>query len=151
MEHFVKTLLNVSSIAFKSNEFIPVKYTCEGINVNPPLNIDEIPEGAKSLALIVDDPDAPAGVWVHWIVWNIPVVKEIKEDSIPGIEGINSFHAHEYRGPCPPSRTHRYYFKVYALDTLLNISVKSDKKELIEAMENHILAEGEVIGLFTRD
>ena len=119
MKHIEKAIdykqLNISSIAFKADEMIPSKYTCDGVNINPPLDIKDIPEKAKCLALIVDDPDAPIGVWVHWVVWNIPVTHHIKENEVHGTEGINDFQQQHYGGPCPPSGTHRYFFKVYAL------------------------------------
>lgn len=146
--------LKVTSPAFKDNGFIPAKYTCDGENVNPPLQIENIPEGTKTLVLIMDDPDAPSCTWDHWIVWNIlPESKAfmyIKENSVPGIQGLNSFGKHSYGGPCPPSGTHRYFFKVYALDTELKIELNSRKKGVEEAMEEHILAKGEIIGLYRR-
>ena len=94
--------LKIISSAFKYNERIPAKYTCDGIDVNPPLKFRNIPTGTKSLVLIVDDPDAPMGTWIHWIVWNIPPTEEIDEDTVPGIEGINDFNKNSYGGPCPP-------------------------------------------------
>ncbi|MGD0329323.1 MAG: YbhB/YbcL family Raf kinase inhibitor-like protein [Nitrososphaeria archaeon] len=142
--------LIISSSAFQNNGRIPKKYTCDGEDVNPPLKIEGVPENAKSLALIVDDPDAPMGTWVHWVVWDISNVSEIKENSVPGIEGENSFGRHKYGGPCPPSGTHRYFFKVYALDTWLNIPAKSKKKDVEGSLEGHILAKGEMIGLYSR-
>jgi Raf kinase inhibitor-like YbhB/YbcL family protein len=98
----------------------------------------------------VDDPDASMGTWVHWVVWNIPPVKEIQENSIPGTEGVNDFQKYSYGGPCPPSGTHRYFFKVYALDTKLELSQNSRKRDIKKAMEKHILAKGEIIGLYSR-
>jgi len=142
--------LRVTSPAFKSNSLIPEKYTCDGDDVNPALLIEDLPEKVKSLALIVDDPDAPRGTWVHWVVWNIPPVKEIRENSVPGIEGINDFQKHSYGGPCPPSGTHRYFFKVYALDKSLELSQNARKKDVEKAMDGHILAKGEIIGLYSR-
>jgi Raf kinase inhibitor-like YbhB/YbcL family protein len=142
--------LRVTSPAFKSNSLIPEKYTCDGDDVNPALLIEDLPEKVKSLALIVDDPDAPRGTWVHWVVWNIPPVKEIRENSVPGIEGINDFQKHSYGGPCPPSGTHRYFFKVYALDKSLKLSQNARKKDVEKAMDGHILAKGEIIGLYSR-
>ena len=142
--------LRITSSAFQNKAVIPVKYTCDGDDVNPPLNIEGIPSEAKSLALIVDDPDAPMGTWVHWVVWNIPVIERIEENSVLGVEGLNSFRRHSYGGPCPPSGTHRYFFKVYALDTKLNISPNSRKKDVKRAMTGHILAEGKIVGLYGR-
>lgn len=142
--------LNITSTAFRAGERIPSKYTCEGKDINPPLDIDGIPEKAISLVLIVDDPDAPGKTWVHWLVWNIPITHHIKENSVPGEQGWNDFKKVSYGGPCPPSGTHRYFFKVYALDALLKLSPRTIKKELELAMGDHILAYGELVGLFTR-
>ena len=145
--------LQITSPAFQNNGNIPRQYTCDGRDINPPLAIENIPQGTKSIALICDDPDAPVGIWVHWVIWNIdPNVKEIKENSVPqgAIEGINDFRKHSYGGPCPPSGTHRYFFKVYALDVVLNISPNSTKADLEKAMKGHILAEGQLVGLYKR-
>jgi hypothetical protein len=142
--------LIVSSPAFENGKFIPRKYTCDGDDVNPPLEIKNIPKETKSLALIVDDPDAPKGTWEHWTVWNIPPTERIQENTVPGVEGLNDFGRHSYGGPCPPFGTHRYFFKVYALDTLLNLSPNARKKDLERAMEGHILSKGELIGLYKR-
>ncbi|MEM2865232.1 MAG: YbhB/YbcL family Raf kinase inhibitor-like protein [Candidatus Bathyarchaeia archaeon] len=142
--------LKVTSPAFENNGFIPAKYTCDGDNVNPPLEIEGIPEGARSLVLIVDDPDAPMGTWNHWVVWNIPPMERIEEDSVPGVEGINDFKEHSYGGPCPPSGTHRYFFKVYALDTKLGLDPNSTREDVERAIEGHVLARGEIIGLYSR-
>lgn len=154
MKHIEKAIdykqIKVSSTAFKSDEMIPVKYTCDGDNINPPLNIEHIPEETKCLVLIVDDPDAPVGTWVHWIVWNIPVTHHIKENEIHGVQGINDFQQHHYGGPCPPSGTHRYFYKVYALDALLNLSADTKKNQLEKAMSEHIIGFGELIGLYKR-
>lgn len=143
-------LLTITSSAFESNGTIPSKYTCDGKDVNPPLQIAQVPPEAKSLAVIVDDPDAPAGIWVHWVMWNIPVTGEIKENDAPGMQGMNDFSKHRYNGPCPPSGVHRYFFKVYALDDVLNIPVSSDKGDLERAMAPHIRAYGELIGRYSR-
>ena len=142
--------LSIKSSAFENNKLIPSKYTCDGDDTSPPLTVEAIPEGTKSLALILDDPDAPMGTWVHWVVWNIPPINKIDEHTVPGIEGINSFRKHSYGGPCPPSGTHRYFFKVYALDTKLNLSPTSLKEDLEKAMQGNILAEGKLIGLYRR-
>jgi Raf kinase inhibitor-like YbhB/YbcL family protein len=143
--------LRIKSSAFEHNGSIPEKYTCDGEDVNPPLTIEGIPEGTQSLALIMDDPDAPMGTWDHWVVWNMPSAsKEIRENSVPGVEGMNDFRKHSYGGPCPPRGTHRYSFKVYALDTKLNIGASSRKKDLEKAMQGHILAKGELIGRYSR-
>jgi len=142
--------LTITSSVFENKEFIPSKYTCDGEDVNPPLTIERIPEKTKSLVLIVDDPDAPSGIWDHWIVWDIPPTNKIKEDSVPGVEGTNDFNKRSYGGPCPPSGTHRYFFKVYALDAKLNLDQGSRRAEIQEAMEGHILAKGELVGLYER-
>jgi len=145
--------LQIVSPAFRHNELIPKKYTCDGKDVNPPLLIENIPSAAKSLTLIVDDPDAPVGTWVHWVVWNIsPGTREIKEDSVPkGAEqGVNDFRKNDYGGPCPPSGTHRYFFKLYALDAMLNLSSKTKKSDLEGAMKGHILEKAELVGLYRR-
>ena len=142
--------LDVTSSAFSHRNNIPSKYTCDGENVNPPLHIKNIPKECKSMAIIVDDPDAPVGVWDHWIVWDIKPQKKIKEDSVPGTEGINSFQKHEYSGPCPPSGLHHYYFKVYALDRELKLGAFAKKKDLERAMEDHILAAGGIIATYQR-
>jgi Raf kinase inhibitor-like YbhB/YbcL family protein len=145
--------LQITSPAFQNNGYIPRQYTCDGKDINPALMIAGVPQGTKSLALICDDPDAPGGGWVHWVLWNIdPNVKEIKEDTVPqgAVEGMNDFGKHSYGGPCPPLGTHRYFFKVYALDTMLNISPNSTKADMEKAMKGHILAEGRLIGLYKR-
>lgn len=142
--------LKITCTAFNNREYIPLKYTCDGDNINPSLEIEFIPEATKSLALIVDDPDAPIGTWVHWVVWNIPVTHHIKENDIQGIEGINDFQKNHYSGPCPPSGTHRYFFKIYALDVLLRLPATTKKIELEKAMSDHILGFGELIGLYKR-
>jgi Raf kinase inhibitor-like YbhB/YbcL family protein len=143
--------LFISSSAFDANQMIPPKYTCLGRDINPPIEIDGIPENAHSLTLIVEDPDAPGKTWVHWLVWNIPITHYIKENSVPGEQGRNDFKRIAWNGPCPPSGTHRYFFKVYALDTLLELPSKTNVKELEHAMGNHILAYGELVGLFNKE
>ncbi len=143
--------LTVKSPAFENNKLIPAKYTCDGDEVNPPLTIEGIPQGTQMLALIIDDPDAPRGTFDHWIVWGIPPTSKIEENSVPGIEGLNSAGQRSYMGMCPPSGTHRYFFKVYALDAKLVLSPSSTrKKDLEKAMQSHILAKGELIGLYKR-
>jgi Raf kinase inhibitor-like YbhB/YbcL family protein len=145
--------LRISSTAFENNGGIPVKFTCDGMDINPPLSIHDVPVGAKSLALIVDDPDAPRGMWVHWVVWNIdPGLTGIMEDSVPkgAALGMNDFRKHDYGGPCPPSGTHRYFFKLYALDTRLNIGADSDKSALEKAMQGHIISQAQIIGTYKR-
>ena len=142
--------LTVSSPAFEHNGNIPSKYTCEGENINPPLEIEGIPEGAVSLVVIVEDLDAPRGIFVHWVVFDISPVTIIAENSVPGVGGITSFGNNFYGGPCPPSGIHRYVFTVYALDTTLALGSTATKNDVVEAMEGHILAKGELIGLYSK-
>ncbi len=142
--------MEITSPAFKHNEYIPAKYTCEGEDINPALVINGLPEGAESLALIMDDPDAPIGVWVHWVVFDIPPVERIEENSAPGKLGITNSSRRDYHGPCPPSGTHRYFFKIYALDTQLNLKEGASKGQLEKAMQGHILDKAELIGLYKR-
>lgn len=145
--------MKLSSPAFKHNQPIPSQYSCDGKNVNPPLIIEDVPSTAKSLALIMDDPDAPAGTWVHWVVWNInPGTREIRENEAPsGAEqGMSDFQKRNYGGPCPPYGTHRYFFKLYALDTPLHLDKDSTKKNLERAMKGHLIADSELMGLYKR-
>jgi Raf kinase inhibitor-like YbhB/YbcL family protein len=143
--------LSIKSSAFEHNKQIPKKYTCDGDNINPPLTVEGAPKEAKTLSLIMDDPDAPMGTFDHWVTWNIPAsTNKIAEHSAPGTEGLNGARRPGYTGPCPPSGTHRYFFKVYALDAQLDLSAKSTKRDVEKAMQNHILAKGELIGLYHR-
>ncbi|MBU4313101.1 MAG: YbhB/YbcL family Raf kinase inhibitor-like protein [Candidatus Omnitrophica bacterium] len=142
--------MKLTSPEFENNGFIPKKFTCQGEDINPALVINGIPDAAKSIALVVDDPDAPMGMWVHWVVYDIPVVSRIEEDSIPGKEGMNDFGRKDYGGPCPPSGTHRYFFKVYALDAELNPEEGLTRRDLEKAMQDHILAKAELIGLYKK-
>ena len=143
--------MRLTSPEFENNGFIPKKFTCQGDNVNPALVIEDIPEGTKSLAIIVDDPDAPVGTWVHWVVYNVPVISEIQEGVTPGEECITDFGTKGYGGPCPPSGTHRYFFKVYALDVKsLDLPEKARKKDLEQAMQGHTLSYSEIIGLYKK-
>ncbi len=145
--------LAITSPAFKSGELIPSKFTCDGADVSPTLAIGNVPPEAKSLALIVDDPDAPGGMWVHWVVWNIdPATKEIAEGGVPaGAQlGRNDFRQTPYGGPCPPSGTHRYFFKLYALDTKLDLGAGTNKAGLEKAMKGHILTQAELMGKYKR-
>lgn len=144
------TGLTVKSTAFSHNGHIPPLYTCEGEDINPPLEIQNIPEGTKTLAIIMDDPDAPRGVFDHWLLWNISPNEAIAERSAPGTSGTNSFGKSGYGGPCPPSGTHRYFFKVFALDAELDLVAGTGKKELLKAMEGHILSEAEIMGLYQK-
>lgn len=142
--------MKLTSPEFENNGSIPRKFTCQGEDVNPVLIVEGVPDGAKSLALIIDDPDAPMGTWVHWVVYDIPVVSRIDEDNIPGKQGMNDFGKKNYGGPCPPSGTHRYFFKMYALDSVLNLKEGVRKKDLEKAMEGHILDKAELIGLYKK-
>ncbi len=145
--------MTITSPAFSHMGMIPARFTCDGADVNPPLVVENIPEGTKTLALIVDDPDAPVGTWVHWVMWNIPAnVTAIEENSVPegAVQGRNDWGKNEYGGPCPPSGTHRYFFKLYALDTELDLPEGSTKKALEDAMSGHLLGKAELIGLYRR-
>jgi Raf kinase inhibitor-like YbhB/YbcL family protein len=142
--------LKITSTAFTYEGNIPEKYTCDGKNISPPIEIENIPEEAKCLVLIVDDLDAPVATWVHWLVWNIPVTHHIGENEVHGITGLNDFQQNHYGGPCPPSGTHRYFFKVYALKELLNLSPNSVKIQVKKAMSENIIAFGELVGLYKR-
>lgn len=145
--------MKITSSAFENNTKIPGKYTCDGENVNPPLSIFDVPLNAKSLVLIVDDPDAPSKTWVHWVLYDIDArTREIKENSIPSgvTQGMTDFGNINYGGPCPPLGTHRYFFKLYALDTNLSFPKGVTKQEVERAMQNHILSKAELIGLYGR-
>lgn len=144
--------MEITSPEFQHKGNIPKKFTCQGEDVNPSLVISGVPEGARSLILIVDDPDAPGRAWVHWVVFNIAAdVVEIDENSVPGKEGLNDFGRASYGGPCPPSGTHRYFFKLYALDTELDLPENVTKKRLEEEMKGHILEQAELIGLYKKE
>lgn len=145
--------MKIESSAFQNNQSIPAKYTCDGENISPLLKISEAPEGAKSLVLISDDPDAPIGTWVHWTIWNIdPKTEEIAEASIPqgAVEGVTSFGKPGYGGPCPPSGTHRYFFKLYALDITLNLDSSAKVSDIEQAVKDHVLDKAELVGLYGR-
>ena len=143
--------MEIRSSAFENNKFIPSLYTCDGKNISPYLTISNVPEDARSMVLIVDDPDAPMGTWVHWTVWDIsPDVREISEGSCPpgAIEGVTDFGKPGYGGPCPPSGIHRYFFKVYALDTVLKLEISAKSADIKKAMKNHILNQAQLVGLY---
>ena len=149
------SIMKLTSPAFTESGKIPAKYTCDGNNINPPLIISEVPEGAKSLALIMDDPDAvvPAGkIWDHWVVWNIPhFIREIKEGQEPrGVRGRGTGNNLTYKGPCPPDGVHRYFFKLYALKSGLQLPEGSTKAEVEAAMKGYILAKAELMGRYER-
>jgi Raf kinase inhibitor-like YbhB/YbcL family protein len=150
--------IEITSITFDDGGMIPSKYTCDDQNVSPPLSLSSVPDSAKSLALICDDPDAPAGTWVHWVMYNIPPkTKELPENIPPKKElpdgtkqGLNDFRNYGYGGPCPPSGTHRYFFKIYALDTELKPGGDITKQDLLDMMKDHILAQGQLMGKYSR-
>jgi len=147
------TTIAFSSPAFHGGEAIPAKYTCDGADASPPLAIGPVPMGTASLALIMDDPDAPVGTWVHWVMWNIPPqTREIHENSVPAgaSQGRNDWHRIGYGGPCPPSGAHRYFFKLYALDIPLHLSAATIKADLERAMQGHILGKGELMGTYRK-
>jgi len=154
-DKIVKLVMNMklTSPAFGHNSKIPHEYTCDGDDISPELNIEDVPSNAKSLVLINDDPDAPVGTWDHWIVFNVkPDIKKINENEEPiGVAGKNSWGRTGYGGPCPPSGTHRYFFKIYALDTELNLQEGSTKQEIEKAMGGHIIEKAELIGLYERE
>ncbi|OGL34461.1 hypothetical protein A3F65_00345 [Candidatus Saccharibacteria bacterium RIFCSPHIGHO2_12_FULL_47_16b] len=147
------TSLALSSSAFSDNQPIPVQYTCKGENVNPPLAISDVPAEAKALALIVHDPDAVSGDFVHWLMWDIPLATtSINANTVPvgAVQGQNDGGQSQYMGPCPPASTgtHRYMFKLYALDTILNLPAGSERPVLEQAMQGHVLAKTTLTGLF---
>jgi Raf kinase inhibitor-like YbhB/YbcL family protein len=150
--------LEISSTAFSEGEMIPIRYTCDGPDVSPDLSWSGVSGATKSLALICDDPDAPMGTWVHWVLFNIPsgasgLPAEIPSDAAlenGARHGTNDFGRLGYGGPCPPGGTHRYFFKLYALDTALNLDSGITKAELLEAMQGHILAESQLMGKYKR-
>lgn len=143
--------MKISSPNFKNNEYIPEKFTCDGEDINPQLDFENVPAEAKSLVLVMDDPDASNGDWVHWTAWNIdPSTKAIAENSVPpgAIEGETSFGKPGYGGPCPPSGTHHYQFKLYALNSPLTLDASAKKKELEKAMEGKIIGQAQLVGLY---
>ena len=143
-------MIDINSPAFDEASRIPLKYTCDGLNINPPLKIGKLPEQTRSLAIIVDDPDAPVNTWVHWIAWDIPVTHLIKENASVGTEGMNDFQHCGYEGPCPFSGTHRYHFKLYALDTILSLPYGSRIRNLEKSMSGHIIGFGETVGTYQK-
>lgn len=143
--------LRVSSPAFQHEGTLPAQYTCDGDGINPPLEIRDIPDGTHTLALIVEDPDAPKGTFDHWVVWNIRPHAVIGEHSNPGISGNNSAGLTGYHPPCPPKGSHRYYFHVFALDSQLDLTPGESKEKLQQAMEPHIVAKGTIMGRYERE
>ena len=150
MNEIVEPYLTLSSAAFLDGQHIPEKYTCDGENINPQLVIGNIPKEAQSLALIMEDPDAPNGTFTHWLIWDMPVLHTIMENEAPGTQGRNDFGENKYGGPCPPDGTHRYYFRLYALQEKLNLPEGSSKEELLKAIEPVKLAKAELMGKYNR-
>ena len=150
--------LKITSSTFREGEMIPKKYTDDGENISPPLSWTGVPANAKSIALIADDPDAPRGTWVHWVLFDLPPQTAGLPENVPkrttlsngGRQGINDSHSIGYDGPAPPSGTHRYYFKVYALDVMLTLESGITKAQLLKAINGHILAEGQLMGRYKR-
>ena len=144
--------------AFAPGEPIPIAYTCDGDDISPPLEWTDPPAGTQSFALICDDPDAPVGTWVHWVLYNLPASTRALSEAIPpeanlpdgSQHGENSWRRRDYGGPCPPSGTHRYFFKLYALDTALDLDAGAGKEQVLQAMEGHILAQAELMGVYAR-
>jgi Raf kinase inhibitor-like YbhB/YbcL family protein len=150
--------MNIKSSVFEEGGDIPQKYSCDGEDISPPLSWSGAPETTKSFALISDDPDAPMGTWVHWVIYNIPGSSSGLDEDVPAdetlsdgsMQGQNSWNRIGYGGPCPPGGTHRYYFKLYALDTELDLKPGASKKELERAMKGHVVAEEQIMGRFSR-
>jgi Raf kinase inhibitor-like YbhB/YbcL family protein len=150
--------IDVTSPAFEDGGVIPQRYTCEGAGISPPLNWGPVPDGTQSITLIVDDPDAPSGTFVHWVLYDLPADVQGLPENLPGAktfpvggeQGVNSSDVLGYRGPCPPSGTHRYFFKVYALDIKTNLPPGETKERLLEVMAGHVLAQGQLMGRYRR-
>jgi Raf kinase inhibitor-like YbhB/YbcL family protein len=144
--------ISITSPSFQAGGDIPTKFTCNGTNVSPELQISSVPNEAKSVVLIVDDPDAPRGLFTHWIVWNIdPKTTRVAENSAPtaAVQGTNDFGKRNYGGPCPPSGMHRYFFKIFALDTKLELKPGARRVEIDAAMRGHVLAQGELMARYS--
>ena len=156
--HINLNAIDVKSSAFKNGEIIPSKYTCDGKNVSIPLNIENFPKETKSFAVIMDDPDAPIGTFIHWVIYNIPSNFTNLPENIPNVpilkygilQGRNDFGKIGYGGPCPPNGTHRYFIKVYALDKVLNLNPKLTKQQLLNSIKTHIIEKATIIGLYSR-
>jgi Raf kinase inhibitor-like YbhB/YbcL family protein len=159
MEVRLPMTMEVTSSAFQAGQTIPTKYTCEGADISPPLQWSGVPAGAKGLALICDDPDAPVGTWVHWVLYDLPITATDLAENVPALEtlssgakqGMNDFKRVGYGGPCPPpGKPHRYYFKLYALDAALLLKPRASKQGVLRAMDGHILAEARLSGTYQR-
>ena len=150
--------MEIKSPAFAQGGLIPSKHTCDGQDVSPPLTWSGAPAGTQGFAVISDDPDAPAGTWVHWVIWNIPARTQALEENVPKLDalpngarqGTNDFRRVGYGGPCPPSGTHRYSFRLYALDAPVDLKSTATKRELEKAMQGHVLARAELMGKYGR-
>ena len=150
--------IELKSDAFDEAGMIPKEHTCDGADISPALRWTSVPESAESIALICDDPDAPMGTWVHWVLFNLPPDTQELPENVPhdrmlpngARQGTSDFGSIGYGGPCPPSGTHRYFFKIYALDTVLDLCEGASKDELVHAMHGHILAEGQLMGRYSR-
>jgi hypothetical protein len=142
--------MTIRSSAFSENESIPKKYSCDGENVSPPLELKELPRNTESLVLICDDPDAPGKTFLHWLAYDIEPTGSIAEEQSVGTEGRNDFGKNGYGGPCPPGGTHRYYFRVYALDTKLGIKPGASRSDVESAMSGHVLDQAELMGRYAR-
>src|SRR5437660_1714684 len=153
-----KMTLKLTSTAFDEGGMIPARYTCDGENVSPPLAWSGVPTGTKTLALVADDPDAPRGTWTHWLIYQIPATEKGLPENVPARDtldsgarqGANDFKKTGYGGPCPPTGTHRYFFKLYALDTDLTLPPGATKDQLLKALENHIVAQGQLMGRYKK-
>jgi Raf kinase inhibitor-like YbhB/YbcL family protein len=153
-----KPEIKLTSAAFKDGESIPRAYTCDGVNISPPLEWSGAPKTAKTIAIVCDDPDAPAGTWVHWVLYNMPAENIGLVENLPatesvkagGFQGLNDFGKTGYGGPCPPSGTHRYSFRVYAVDSELPLKAGATKADLMKALEGHVLMQGQLMGTYRR-
>lgn len=153
-----KGVISLESSVFGENENIPSRFTCDGRDISPPLLWSNLPNGTKSIAIITDDPDAPVGTWVHWIIYNMPTTSNKLDENVTrdlqlengALQGRNDFGKIGYNGPCPPQGTHRYYYKIYALDSMLNLVPGVNKEKLENAMKGHILAKGQLVGKYGR-
>ena len=150
--------LTITSTAFAAGKPIPADYSCDGKGISPPLAWSGAPAGTQAFALIMDDPDAPSGTYVHWVIYNVPAASQGLSEGIPGdaklvdgtLQGSNSSRRTGYAGPCPPSGTHRYFIKLYALDTNLELASGASKEQLLKAMQGHVLAQGDLMGTYSR-
>ncbi len=155
---YSEDVMTITSAAFENGRSIPAEYSCKGSDISPPLEWSGFPDNTASFVLICDDPDAPIGTWVHWVYFNIPMEVRGLPEAVPGeaepetggVQGRNSWRKNAYGGPCPPGGTHRYFFRLYDLDTMLDLGPKAKKAKVVKAMEGHVLAEAELMGTFSR-